>query len=221
MANRFKDIQDAVIFNRFKEPERNPHVMRWITSEYAWLWHTNDLSFKQVSAMDAVNGLLPVVMNVQAPVMPAAFAEVTEGIYDEAGVPLEPKSSDEFATMYRGVTSTGPPRHYTIVNRQIYLGPTPWKTVTFTIGFRRKLAHLNGAGAVVAGPMVLDDDQPLWLEVDHDELLIAGARSRGKKRAQDPTWMADAAERDELLEGLIGDYDIGGLVKAHYPRDPL
>lgn len=221
MPTRFKDIQDAVIANRFKEPERNPHVMRWITSEYAWLWHTNDLTFKQVTAMDPVDGVLAITANDQTPTMPAAFAEVTEGIYDENGTPLEPLSSDDFAAMYRGVTSTGPPTHYTVVNRQIYLGPAPWKTVSFSIGFRRKLAHLSGAGAVVAGPMTADDDQPMWTEVDHDEILIVGARIRGKKRAQDPTWMADQAERDDLLDALLADYATGGLVKAHYPRDPL
>lgn len=217
--SRFKDMQDNVLANRFREGDRN-QAKRWINVEYGYVWNENDLSFKHVSPFDT-DGVLTVEAGVQDPTMPAAFAELESPLLDENGNEIVALEPDVFARLYRGVTDLGSPIHYTVIRRQIYLGPAPEADATYTLGYRRLLCHLNGAGAVVAGPMSDNDDQPMWHEEGHDEVLVAGARARGKRRAQDPTWQADDAERDALMDVLLSDYGIDTVVKATFPRDPL
>lgn len=215
---RYKDIQDKVLLNRFREAQRTD-VKAWINAEYAYLWNENDLSFQHVTAMDPTLGQLTVTAGDNTPTLPTELADV-EGLYDDQGSALVPLEPEMFERTYRGLTSRSQPVHFMVVNRTLYLGPTPADNATFTIGYKRILSHLDNGGAIVNGAMSADTDQPMWT-VDHDEVLVAGARVRGKKRAQDPTWQADLEERDELLAALLVAFSPSNLAKPVYPRDPL
>lgn len=221
VARTFKAIVDAVLLNRFTENDRG-EAQRWVTAEYQTIWNDNDFGFKHVSAMDPAYGTLAIVANQRTPAMPATFAELEE-LLDDRGTVLEPLSPQQFSRFYRGLTNTGRPECFTVVNRQIYLGPTPAAAATFFIGYRRLLSYLDttNGNAVVAGNMAADTDAPMWYPSGSSEVLIAGGRARGKRRRQDPTATADALERDELLDALIADFAPDNSAKAEYPRDRL
>lgn len=216
-AGRYSGIQDRVILNRFREAQRG-EVKKWVDAEYAYLWNFNDFSFKHVTAMESASALT-VTASDNTPTLPTDFADA-EGLYNDRGDPLDPLEPEAFERFYRGLTSTGEPAHYTVVNRTLYLGPTPSRSATYNLAYRRKLAHLLANGTVTAGPMSNDDDQPMWTS-DHDEILVSGARMRGKIRAQDPTWQADEQERDAALAALLIDFAPSNVAKPTYARDPL
>ena len=213
----YQELQDAVIFNRFKEPMRTPHVKRWITSEYAYIWGVADWIFKRVSAFET-GAELTITAGDNTPTMPAAFAEAI-GLLNHNGDPLTQLDPRTFEASYRDPgASRGEPEAFTVVNRIIYLGPTPSTARTFYLPHKRTLCHKADGTTVTAGKMDSNADTPLWGE-EHHEVLIAGARARGKKREQDPTWQADEDERDALLSVMMGDPIANNV--GSYGRDSL
>lgn len=207
-----------MLFNRFKESMRTPHVKRFITSEYAYIWHRHDWIFKRVSALDSAANV-SVTAGDSTPALPAAFGEALE-LLNHNGDPIMQLDPPTFEARYRDPgASRGEPEAFTVSNRVLYLGPTPSTARTFYLAHKRILCHLADGTTVTAGKMDSNADTPLWSE-EHHEVLIAGARARGKKREQDPTWQADEAERDELLTVMMGDL-IAPSVGSYAARDPL
>ncbi|MCR4339996.1 MAG: hypothetical protein NUW01_08930 [Gemmatimonadaceae bacterium] len=214
----FEELQDAVLFNRFKESMRTPHVKRWLTSEYSYVWHAADWQFKRVTAFET-GAELTVTAGDNTPTMPAAFAE-TISLLNHNGDPLLQLDPRVFEANYRNPSAgRGEPEAFTVVNRQVYLAPTPLTARTFYLAHRRLLCHKADGSTVTSGKMNSNADTTMWGE-DHDEVLVAGARARGKKREQDPTWQADEAERDQLLTLMIGDL-VAANVGSAYGRDTL
>ncbi len=219
----FLAIVNAVLANRFK-PTDIGQAQRWVRAEYQYIWNAYDWSFKHVSAFDTA-AQLTIEAGNNTPSLPADFADLAE-LYDDTGELLEPLTSSRFGERYRGDAINGrrgSPEAYTIVGRTLYLGPTPDRDATFSLGYTRILSHIatSAGNSIVAGNMSDDSDAPLWYPSGSSEALIAGARARGKKRAQDATWQADTAERDELLDALLADFAPAATTKAEYGRDPL
>lgn len=215
----FLELQDAVIHGRFNTNLRT-QIKRWITSEHEFVWNFAEWTFKRVTALEA-DAELAVTASDRTPTMPSAFAE-SLGLLNDAGDPLEFLAPPVFERWYTNPdASEGPPQHFTVVNRRLYLGPTPSDSATFYLPHRRTEFHLDVNGDVMAGAMSVDTDTPAWGDA-HAEVLIAGARARGKKRQQDPTWQADEDERDRLLISMLADFsqDRGGGI-LQYGRDTL
>src|SRR6266540_755927 len=151
----FKNLQDEVILNRFQEGTR-PSVKSWINVRYTAIWNAADWYFKHVTASPWA-----ITAGDDAPAMFSDFAEA-EGVFDQDGAALFYLPQKEFEDTYLGDSSIGTPEAYTVVNREIILGPTPGAARTFYLSYRRRLSHVDGpSGLAAAGVMVNDSDQPL------------------------------------------------------------
>jgi hypothetical protein len=85
--------------------------------------------------------------------------------------------------------------------RKIEFAPTPDGGYGFSVSYRRRLSHLDSTGAVVAGPLREDDDEPIWGTDDaYDGYLIAGAKADGAALNGDPT----SALADQVATGVLG-----------------
>jgi hypothetical protein len=194
----FKNLQDEVMLQRFTGELNRASVKSWLNVRYTAIWNAADWYFKHVR-----NKALVISASDPTPTMPSDFAE-SEGLYDQDGSPLiyvTPRDFDETAL---GVVSSGTPYAYTVVDREIWLYPTP-PAATFKQSYRRRLCHIDGpSGLVAAGIMVDDSDQPLW-GAEFDYLLVLDAQMLGMQLQNDPTWADLKPARDELLESLRGD----------------
>lgn len=195
----FKELQDEVIAMRFDESRRTS-VKSWINLRYAAIWNKQDWTFKHVAGVS-----LAVVAGNKLPSLPEDFSR-SEGIFDQYGEPLSYLDPSDWNDYFSDPQLTnGAPWAYKIVDREVYLGPTPEATTTFTINYVRRMAHVDGATTLdTPGTMVQDDDQPIW-EAEYDYTLVVDACILGQQMLNDPTWSQLVPQRDELLAGMERD----------------
>ena len=193
----YKNLQDECILLRFDE-SRRASVKSWLNTRYAAIWSMEDWYFKHVTGVP-----FTVTAGDDGPTMFSDFAAV-EGLFDNNGDPLRWLPQRIFEEVYLGDTSSSTPREYTIVDRQIILGPTPSATTTFYISYRRRLSHVDGpSGLNAAGIMVNDSDQPIW-GAEYDYLLVLEAAILGCELLEFPAAEL-SSQRDGMLQALLGD----------------
>jgi len=200
----FKQLQDEVILRRFNENYR-ASIKSWLNTRYSAIWALDDWHFKHVKG-----AALAVTAGDASPTMPSDFGK-SEGLYDQRGDRLRFLAPNNWRDRYLDptVSAIDPPYDYTVVAREIWLGPAPSVSRTFTLAYERRLSHVDsGTGLAAAGVMVNDGDQPIW-EAEYDYLLVIDACILGQQMTQDPTWRELVPQRDELLASLREDL-IGG-----------
>ncbi len=199
----YLDITNAVFERRF--PSTSP-VEDWVRAAYADIWQSSDWTFKHVfqeqwyTSTDGTSGGAATAQ----PKMPAVFAQV-ENLYDQNGCELQWFSPDDFAAAYTPAVS-GQPESFTVVNRQIILGPTPAGAYPFLISYRRRLCSRDSSGAVKNGFMSQNEDQPLW--DDHHYLIVLRAKMIGLRDRSDPTADDLQGEYSGLLEAMRAEYTL-------------
>src|SRR5262245_42193582 len=98
---------------------------RWVNAAEIAVWNAADWVFKRVPRAS-----LAVVTGNNTPTMPTDFARAIR-VYDNNGVRLDYREPDLFEEMFPTGGANAAPTSYTVINRQVYLGPTPNGTVTF------------------------------------------------------------------------------------------
>lgn len=200
----FQQLMLELIDLRFSPQDLRPaQVKRALNAAETAVWNAADWSFKRVPVAD-----LAVTAGVAAE--PADFGKAM-AVYDPDGAPLCYLAADEFERRYRvGTVPVGEGSHFTVIDRQILVGPA--NTATYKLAYRRRVSHLNAAQAVVAGVMALDSDTPLW-DVEHHYLLIPWAAVLlGNLEGQPGNEVV--AERDRLLAAMVEEL-VGGTERAH------
>lgn len=179
----YLEIVNEILNLRFNENRRSM-AQRWVGIKEMEVWSAYDWPFKVVRG-----ATLTIASGNISPTMPTGFFKVLKnGLQDDLGSKLTYLEPDLFDSYYVGTSNTyqGRPQEYTIVNGVLYLGPTPDTGYTFTVSYQRTYVHLNGAGAVTAGPMSADTDTPIWDSQFHF-LLVPAAMGLGLKLENDPT----------------------------------
>jgi hypothetical protein len=203
-ALTFSTIYNEVADVRFsRDANKITQIKRWVNAAELELWNKADWVFKRVPAAS-----LAIVAGNRLPAMPADYGK-TRSLIDNNGEPLNYMDPQEFDDAYAADTSSGPPSDFTVVNRQIYVGPTPSASVTFKHGYRRRYAHLDNASAVVAGVMSVDTDKPIW-DIEHHFVLVPLAIVIGARMENDPAPQVYKDAADELIEAMRSDL-FGGV----------
>ena len=166
----FKQLQDEVIALRFDESKR-ASIKSWLNLGYQRIWNLRDWTFKHASSAVFVTS------GDNSPPMPADFQKAI-ALYDSNGVELPYLSQQEWEQDFVYPTS-GKARAYTIIDRQIYLGPKLVNADTLSLSYKRRLAHVDPVNGVIGGVMVNDGDQPIW-PAEHDYALIFEAAVQGE-----------------------------------------
>lgn len=205
-ALNYKALQDQVLGRRFPASTQRANVKIALAQAYAELWALEDWTFKVVSDTAFVTtdtGLAGGVPSA-TPLMPGDFQEIVL-LYDDQGSPVEHLTDQDFARMFRPVTTgSGRPEAFAVVNSQIRLGPTPDAAYQFTIDYRRRLAHKDLNGTVAAGYFTVDTDYPLW--DDHHLILAQWARQIMLEEFGDWTGQISAPGLQRALASFRADY---------------
>ena len=202
----FQQIMLECIDLRFGTTDVRPtQVKRAINAAYAHVWNAADWSFKRVAAAN-----LTVTSGDETPTVPTDFGK-SRAVFDQFGSQLEYLPATEFEADYMvGTITSGSPEAYTIIDRQVYLGPRPGTAATFKLSYDRRICHLATGSVVTPSPMTVDTDVPLWGPEHHYILVpatfIVGADGRGL-----PATPSDQAEYDRQLAAMKNDL-IGTMV---------
>ena len=168
---------------RFKSTQVTSYK-RWINARAAELWHLEDWAFRKNKTS------LTVTAGQETATAPADLG-IALGVWDQYGNPVCYKAPGEFfashqANQYSG--TTGDPKSYTVVNKTLYLDPTPATTSSsWAIHYDREYCHLDTNGNYVAGDMTLDTDKPALPDSTH-YLLVHGATAMGSINMNDFTY---------------------------------
>ena len=196
-------IYGAVLGRRFPASSQTTNAKRWVDTAYQDVWSADDWTFKRMPYQ-----ALAVVAGNNQPTMPADFG--TElNLYDNYGNLLTQMEQGRFERMYLSgltpaTTGFGIPQAYMVVNRQIYLSQPPVASTNFYLSYLRRMAHKNAGGSVVAGPMSVDTDLPLW--DDHHAILITRATAIGLQEINDQSWKMQQDEYERQLDRMKKDY---------------
>lgn len=203
----YQEIYNAVADIRFnRSTSKIAQIKQWVNAAELFTWNAGDFVFKRVAAQTLV-----ISAGSRTPLMPTTagflFAK-SIGLYDDQGAKLTYLPPDEWEEAFLPDTSTGIPAYYTVINRQLYLGPTPDSTRSFKFSYQRRYCHLNNAAAVVDGTMSADTDTPLW-DSEHHYQLVPRAIVIGAKLEGDPLPQNYLEEADALLQAMVADL-VGG-----------
>lgn len=213
-ALTYAQLVAAVLQNRFPASLTGT-AQQWLAVAYQEVWDAANWTFKHVSRASfytSADGTSSGTAT-ETPLMPTAFADATR-LLDDLGCPLGRYSQGEFEDAFTSDTSTGRPWAYAVIDRQVHLGPTPDKAYLFKLSYRRRLAHKDASGNVVAGFLAADTDVPVW--DDHHRVLVPRAQMIGLKEKNDPTW---PPLDDEWQRGLLGmRRDYLPAMRAQYPK---
>lgn len=191
----FLELQDEVIARRFNTALRTS-IKMWLNNRYNRIWNLADWTFKHTSSA------ITVTAGDNSPAMPADFAKA-EALYDQFGDPLPYVSPRRWEEAYVYATS-GVAEAYTVINRQIFLGPKVVAAATLTLPYIRRLCHVDAGTGVTPGIMVADTDQPIW-PAEHDYLLVTDTIILGMQLEKDNGWRDLIPERDELVRAMRDD----------------
>lgn len=196
-ALTYANIYQAVLGGRFPQASQLTNSKRWVDTAYQDVWGAADWTFKRVP-------LANLTVSSATPTMPTDFADVIN-LYDPQGYVLTRLSQEEFEDYYTPNASSviWPADAYAVVNRQIYLNAAT--SGTYKLSYKRRMAHKDNGGSVVAGPMSADTDKPLW--DDHHAILIPRAQVIGLLELNDPSWEPLQQEYEKQLSRMKVDYE--------------
>ncbi len=186
----FKEIQDAVLSDRFSEAKR-ADAKRWINYRYARIWAQEGWSFKmiQTTYSIAAGASSATLAALGLHRIESVWDATTLGTTNREIVADRPEDFHRFATTVGGKGSG-----FTVIGDTLLLD-RPVTTGTNLIVYGEK--------AFV--PLVNDSDVPLIPNGFHD-ILVHGGSSEGLRNENDPTW-----------QGFEQDYNAGLLdLKSGY-----
>lgn len=164
---------------RFKSSQSSSYS-RWLNSRAAELWGLEDWTFRKAYETFSV------VSGDDTPTMPTTLGIVL-GIWNDLGDQLAYVDMDVFAPEHYTGAPSGTPEIYTVVNKTVYLHPTPAASATYNCYFDRAHCHKSAGGAFVVGDMSLATDTPALPDELH-YLLIHGATAMGSINMNDFTY---------------------------------
>jgi hypothetical protein len=191
----YRQLQDEVIALRFDESKR-ASVKSWLNIGYQRLWAARDWSFKHTSAFLTLNA------GDNSPSMPLDFARA-EALYDSQGFELPYLSRPEWEQDFLYAVS-GKAAAWTVIDRQIYIGPKLENADTLSLAYKRRLAIVSATSGVIGGTLQADTDQPLW-PAEHDYLLVLEAAVLGETLLDGLSSADLMARRDEALQAATSD----------------
>ena len=196
-ALTYQALYQAIIGTRFPQASQLTNAKRWLDTAYQDVWNAADWTFRRVPMSSFA------VTSAQ-PTMPTDYADTID-LYSPDGTQLVRLSEEDFERYYLGsiASASGPADAYAVINRQIYLSSPA--SGTYTHSYRRRMAHKDTGGSVVAGPMSADSDKPLW--DDHHGVLIPRAQAIGLLELNDPTWELPQNEYERQLSRMKQDYE--------------
>ncbi len=187
----FKEIQDAVLSDRFSEAKR-ADAKRWINYRYARIWAQEGWSFKMVLANPSI------ASGASSATLASLGLHRIESVWDSTtlgGGYNREIFADRPEDFHRYATTVGGRGYgFTVIGDTLLLD-RPVTAATSLIVYGEK----------VFTPLVNDSDVPLIPEGFHD-ILVHGGSSEGLRNENDPTW-----------QGFEQDYNAGLLdLKAGY-----
>lgn len=179
----YQTIVTEVLGTRFRETQR-ARAKNWVRQRYADVWAAADWPWKIVPPAS-----LTVTAGDVTPTLPTDLLRPIT-IFDQDGDRLLFLEAAQFWADFQGATDTGDPSYWTWTGGQVHLAPIPSTDRTYSLAYRRRIAHMSGSpGVITPGNLAADTDSPIWAEDEYDHgLLIDGALSLGLKRSNDPTW---------------------------------
>jgi hypothetical protein len=173
---------------RFKETQRES-VKKWLNDRYAEVWGLEDWTFRYAIAP------LTVSVGDDTPVMPTDFG-IANQLWDAAGAKVPYVAPDTFFPVHLpSGTATGDPSRFTVINKQIYLDPTPGAaSAVWNLYYEKALTLLVGDNAV-----------PL-LPPEHHYMLVHGAEATGQIRVQDFTYQFSEQRWQNQLAAMKRNY---------------
>ncbi len=168
----FKEIQDAVLSDRFDESQRGD-AKHWVNHRYAWIWALEEWNFQYGTDDVTVTSGSQAVTGVTSDLAAVLTLQRSDG------TPLVPLSPADFYGHYYGSTQTGSPEAFTVVNGAVMVGPTSNETAT-----TYRLVYEKEPTLLVA-----DNDVPAIPAGFHFALVHGGA-AEGLKLQNDPTFQA-------------------------------
>jgi hypothetical protein len=218
MSMTFLELQQemsTVPGARFKSTQSSSYK-HWINSRAAELWNMEDWTFRKNKTT------MTVTAGQESPTEPADLGVVL-GLWNQYGDPVTYRAPGEFftdhqANVYNGSTSSAPD-YFTVVNKMIYLDPTPSVTSSsWVIHYDRAYCHVDNGGNYVAGDMTADTDRPALPDECH-YLLVHGATAMGSINMNDFTYQfaeqgwqngIEAMRRNYLADQRTGAQQWGG-----------
>lgn len=225
----FSDLQDEVIGTRFNESQRS-NVKKWLNFSYAKAWGSDRWPWRNVYLTGTGYMTAGSLMGTWPSDLLRANLVLNTTDGSEVAY-IDPKN---FLRIYTGTNQpTGTTLcHYTAVNNDPVIGfalfpdvapdvpgtasaplwgPVPGDDLPLTLFYERSFGHYNSGGSWVFGPMVEDDDYPVW-PVEWRYIIVAGAISIGLRNENDDTWQPLEEEfqtgiqlmRSTFLPGDIG-----------------
>lgn len=191
----YKQLQDEVLTLRFDESKR-ASVKSWLNIGYQRIWNLRDWTFKHASAILTVTG------NDNSPAMPLDFARAL-ALYDDFGHELPYLERLEWEQDYLYATG-GRVQAWTVIDRQIYLGPKQVSAITLSLSYKRRMAIVSAASGVIGGNFQADTDQPIW-PAEHDYALIFEAAVIGETMLDGLSSADLTTRRDEALTAMTHD----------------
>ncbi len=186
----FADIYNEVVNLRFNnQATKLAQVKKWVNQAEIALWNAADWEFKRVPAAN-------VTVTSGAAAEPSDFGKALR-LYDTYGFEVPYLEPDDFEEQFTAPVPavTGNAEAYTVINRQIIVGPA--QSGTFKLAYRRRYAHKDLTDAVTAGVMSVDTDKPLW-DSEHHYILVPWAMRLGETMEADPT----ARSLETIIGGL-------------------
>src|ERR1043166_1900536 len=168
---------------RFKSTQSSSYK-RWLNARAAELWNLEDWTFRKNA------GALSVTAGTDTATAPTDMG-IIEGLWDNDGDEILKVPRRDFFATHRANISTGTrgdPETYTVVNKTIYLDPTPGTTSSsWWISYDRDYGRYNSSGTFVPGDMSADLDTPALPDEAH-YLLVHGATAMGSINMNDFTY---------------------------------
>jgi len=210
----FQQIYTELTDMRFNtQAVKLAEVKRWVNAAELAVWNAADWVFKRKAA-----ATLAVTIGGRTPTMPADFGRAYR-LYTDAGLRVDYREPDLFEELYPSGVANGTVQSYTVIDRAIHLGPAPATAVNFKLAYEKRYTK-SVAGTPTLGVMSGDTDTPIW-DAEHHYVLVPWAMILGMKLENDPTGDAVVAERDMLLQSMIGSLVEGVRGEVRPPPGPL
>ena len=167
----FADLYNEVLTIRFGQ-ENLVQAQRWVNEAYGRIWNTDEWIFKY----GRVTNLTTTAGQNTLGSLPADLG-IPLGLWRDDGYPVLYMPPRDFWNTWAAFTDTGSPQWYTLIDQQIFLGPTAKDSLnTYQMVYEKRWL-----------PLVNDTDQPA-VPAEHHYLIVSGALSTGMRLYNDFTW---------------------------------
>lgn len=187
-------------FNTYTAGASLTRLQQWLSAAEVSIWNAADWEFKRVP-------LTNVTVTSGAATEPGDFGKAIR-LYDPRGYELLYMEPDEFEENYSAPVPvpTGAAEAYTVIDRQILVGPG--ESGTFKLSYKRRVSHRADGGTVTAGVMNSANDTPVW-DAEHHYILVPWGIRLGVGLENSPEDLN--AECAALLAAMAEEH-VGGVV---------